>query len=154
LLKRARIMRITCLVLAFLPLLSLPSPAHARLPGHSVRVAIEGRREAGIGLRGDGRGWRLPLGGAAVTSVVLVDLTSPTRDKWVLPVDGKSLVLDGARFVGGHAYRVELMKGMTLVDRALVYLYPTRGGRTTKVEFDVDSVDSSDELQLTPKSAL
>jgi hypothetical protein len=136
------------------PLLSLAGPAQARLPGPSVRVAVEGRREPGIGLRGNGRGWRLPLGSAGATTVVLVDISSPTRDKWVLPVDGKALVLDGARFVGGHAYRVEVMKGMTLVDRALVYLYPTRGGRTTKVEFDVEGADSSDELSLMPKSAL
>ena len=159
-LKGARNMRLICLALIISSLVPFAGRADARvLPGPSVRVAIEGHREPGIGLHGSGRGWRLPLGAAEATSVVLVDVTAPTRDKWVVPVGGRAVVLEGARFVGGHAYRVEVMRGMTIVDHALVYLYPTRGGRTTKVEFDVDGDGAgdgaaSDEIRLTPKSAL
>jgi len=141
----------------------LPVRAEARVVrGSSVRVAIDGHREAGIGLRSDGRGWRLPLAGSGgVTSVVLVDVTAPNHEKWVLAVQAEDgpLTLDGARFVGGHAYRVEIRRGAAIVDRALVYLYPARGGKNTRVEFDVDGADSiasnsEDDIRLTPKSAL
>jgi hypothetical protein len=149
---------IGCTLIAFSLLSGLCSSVQARvLPGAGIRVAIEGKREAGIGLRGDGRGWRLPLGQlAGATQVVLVDVTSPTHDKWVLPIEGKSVVLDGSRFVGGHAYRIEVLSGMTCLERGLVYLYPSRGGRATRVAFDVDGRDTLDdsEIRLTPKSAL
>lgn len=141
----------------------LPTRAEARvIRGSSIRVAIDGHREAGIGLRGDGRGWRLPLAQAGgATSVVLVDVTAPTHEKWVLTVQSEdgTLTLDGGRFVGGHAYRLEVRRGAAIVDRALVYLYPTRSSKNARVEFDVDGPDSlasnnDEDIRLTPKSAL
>jgi hypothetical protein len=151
-------MRTALLALAFL--VSLPFGAHARvLGGNNVRVAIDGHREPGIGVHGGAHGWRLPIGHTAATSITLVDLTSPTRDKWVVPVQGQAIVLEAGRFIGGHAYRVELMNGITLVERAIVYLYPTRSGRSAHVELafddqDGDEVGADSGLRIMPKSAL
>lgn len=144
---------------------ALALPAEARtLMGPSVRVALAHGREWGVGLRSDGRGWRLSLGGAAgVTAVVLVDETASTHDKWVLTPQRGALLLDAGRFQPGHAYRVEVRRGSTVVERGLIYLYPSssggRGGRSTRVEFEADAGDLSapvdeDMIRVQPKSAL
>jgi len=158
-----RIMRsLGCILICCAALVSgLSATAEARgLVGPSVRVSLEGGREWGVGLRGDARGWRLTLGSTGgATSVVFIDETAPTHDKWVVEARGRSLVLESARFQGGHAYRVEIRRGSTVVDRGLVYLYPTRGARSARVQFDVDSVDlasaqDEDGIRVQPKSAL
>jgi hypothetical protein len=147
---------LACLGLTtFLSIVCLGHGADARvLPGPNVRVAVDGRREAGVGLYSDGRNWRLSLHDIDATQVILVDVTSRTRDKWVLSVVDQAVVLDGPRFVAGHAYRVQLWRGATLVDKALVYLYPSRAGKR-HVEFEVEDEDTAgDEIRVVPKSAL
>ena len=76
--------------IVLLALLTSALPAAARvLPSTSVHVLLDGHREPGVGLHGDARGWRLPITpDRGATDVVLVDETSPTRDKWILPLDG------------------------------------------------------------------
>lgn len=138
----------------------LPLSASARvLPSAGIRVAIDGRREAGIGLRPGATGWRLQLGKAAA-QVTLVDLTGTNHDKWVLESNGGGVLLDG-RFIGGHAYRVEVKQDGVIVDRGVIYLYPTRSGKLSRVAFDeVDAATSSvgagddDGIRIAPKSAL
>lgn len=126
------------------------------LLGDVVRIALEGRREMGIGLRATAAGWRMNVRGQA-TSIELIDLTSATHDKWVLPVASQPLALEGPRFQAGHAYRYELHRGITVVERGLVYLYPPRGSRSARVEFEVEANGpTSDDggLGVIPKSAL
>jgi hypothetical protein len=147
------------LVATFLFLVAASSPAEARtLVGPSVRIAFGSRHERGIGLRGDARGWHLSLREAqGATSVVLVDQTSPLHDKWIVPVEGTTLLLDSARFRGGHAYRVEVRRGTTLLVEGLVYLYPGRVGHPGRVELELDEDDaqaSEEGIAIAPKSAL
>ncbi len=145
-----------------LALLTSALPAAARvLPSTSVHVLLDGHREPGVGLHGDARGWRLPITpDRGATDVVLVDETSPTRDKWILPLDGRAIFLEAGRFVGGHAYRVEVRRGTEIVERGLVYLYPSRAGRRAQVTFDVgdgavgSAAGNGGGISLLPKSAL
>lgn len=151
----------TTLVALSSALLSFASPAEARttaLHGATVRIALGGRHERGVGLRGDAQGWRLSLGQAmGATSIVLVDQTSPLHDKWIVAVDGGSLLLDSARFRGGHAYRIEVRRGPSLVEEGFVYLYPTSTGRASRVEFELaEGAEplAATDIAITPKSAL
>lgn len=144
------------LLLAFVP--TRPASAAGRtVLGEIVRVSLQGRREFGIGLRPTGSGWRIALRGEA-TSIELTDQTGATHDKWVLPIGAQPLQLDAGRFQGGHAYRFELHRGGTVVERGLVYLFPARGGRNARVQFDVDGgatvSSSTDAIAVLPKSAL
>ncbi len=149
------------LVLGLLLLDSVPTrPASAAgraLMGEIVRVSLHGHREMGIGLRPNAGGWRIAVHGEA-TSIELTDQTGATHDKWVLPVGAQPLQLDAGRFLGGHAYRFELHHGGTVVERGLVYLFPARGGRTARVEFDVEAdptvSSNTDGIAVLPKSAL
>jgi hypothetical protein len=131
--------------------------------GSTVRVVLSGKSERGVGLRAlDGGRWRLQLPDAVEgDEAVLVDVTEgAVGTKWVLAVDGGVLVLDGTRFVPGHAYRVELKRGG---GSALVYLYPPRPTKgRDRVVFDEDrpapavapALDDNDGIAITPKPAL
>jgi hypothetical protein len=127
--------------------------------GSTVRVVLSGKAERGVGLRAiDGMRWRLQLPDAGDgEEAVLVDVTEgATAAKWVLAVEGGALVLDGTRFVPGHAYRVELKRGG---GSALVYLYPPRPTKgRDRVVFDEDrpapALSDDDGIAFTPKPAL
>lgn len=127
--------------------------------GSTVRVVLSGKAERGLGLRAiDGGRWRLQLPDAAEgDEAVLVDVTEgAVATKWVLAVDGGALVLDGTRFVPGHAYRVELKRGG---GSALVYLYPPRPTKgRDRVVFDEDRPSpvtaDDDGIAISPKPAL
>jgi hypothetical protein len=127
--------------------------------GESVRIALGGKREAGVGIRGNDSGWQVRVA-ADATSVALIDQTDVTHDKWVLPVASRALRLDRARFQDGHAYRYELHRGAAVIERGLLYLYPTRMARVGRVRFEAknsastEHVDSSGEIPVQPKSAL
>ncbi len=152
----------TLTALLFTFVVGFPTLGHAAthvLPRTSVRVVQNGRREPGIGLRSNGHSWRLNLGDTAgATSVALIDETAPAHEKWVLDIDGNSLELDAERFVGGHAYLVEVCKGPDVVEHGLVYLYPApASSRTAHVTLDSRADDNaldSGELPITPKGAL
>ena len=151
-------MRIFALSLLLLASPARPAAAAGRaVMGEIVRVSLQGRRELGIGLRPNAGGWRIGLHGEA-TSIELTDQTGSTHDKWVLPITAQPLQLDAGRFQGGHAYRFELHRGGTIVDRGIVYLFPARGGRNARVEFDVDAAatvsSNTDGIPVLPKSAL
>jgi len=121
----------------------------------SVRVAVRGHREAGFGLRGTSRGWRLDLG-RVLTAVELVDVTDgAVPSRWVVEAVDGALTLDPERFLAGHAYRVELRSGESM----LVYLYPpsvsARSSRAERLVFGEESDDVSDDgIAISPKSAL
>jgi hypothetical protein len=120
--------------------------------GEAINVRVAGKHARGIGLRAQTSGWRLELAGGARASASLFDVTDgvlPTR--WVVQVVDGALELDAARFVAGHAYRLELRGA----DSAIIYLYPPKGARASHVELSDDEQDLGDEgIAITPKSAL
>ena len=126
--------------------------------GRAIRVAINGRTEDAVALRFDRGGWRLALGGAgAGGTLVLRDVTlgatGPRTFELALPPEG--LLLDDARFIADHAYRIELKRGTTVVGSALIYLTPQK--RRGPVVFDdgeTGTQPSDGELRTTDKGAL
>jgi nitrogen fixation protein len=141
--------------LALLLILSVATPAlSAPLPaknGSTINVKVEGKRERGIGLKAQANGWRLELRGAASGTAEVVDVTQGALgSKWMVSVEDGALVFDAARFVAGHAYRVELKSGS-----ALVYLYPPTSRKSHSVVFaDSEAPAADDGIAITPKSAL
>jgi hypothetical protein len=112
--------------------------------GSSVRVALQGKREAGVGLRAGRGGWRLELTAAATDVAEVVDVTDGANStRWTVDVSENALMLDSERFIAGHAYRVNLRHGSELVGSTLVYLYaPSVSGRQ-KVTFEDDDASTS-----------
>jgi hypothetical protein len=107
--------------------------------GSTVRVALAGKREAGIGLRPHAGGWQLelaPLPGAAVAD--LFDVTEgASAAKWTVQVDDGVVFLDQETFIAGHAYRVIVRRGPEALGTTLVYLYPpSMAARQHRVTFD------------------
>jgi hypothetical protein len=156
-------MRRTTLIFTIASLLSLfmiefvahASPLRVR-KGELIRVAATAdgaQHERGIGLRFKDGAWRLELADAAPVSTAQVyDVTvGVVRSKWIVDVQKQVLVLDGPRFVAGHAYRVELPAGSLLV-----YLYPPPHTHPAHVTFDgpSDVTTNTDGIAIQPKSAL
>jgi hypothetical protein len=108
--------------------------------GSTVRVALKGKREAGVGLRPKNGAWRVELGGSketAADTIELVDVTDGANNtKWTLAAENGALTLDKERFIAGHAYRVTVMRGLEAVASALIYLYPPTMAAKSKVSFD------------------
>jgi hypothetical protein len=108
--------------------------------GSTVRVALNGKREAGIGLRPKNGSWRVELGGSKETkgeTVELIDVTDGANNaKWTLSLADGTLTLDNQRFIAGHAYRVTVMRGLDAIASALIYLYPPTMSGKSKVSFD------------------
>jgi hypothetical protein len=119
--------------------------------GSSVRVALAGKREMGVGLRPHGHGWELLLSTSAPTPVGAVadvfDVTEGAGSaKWTVEVSDNALFLDDETFIAGHAYRVIVRRGTESLGTALVYLYPPSVASRHKVTFDdVDTAPASDE---------
>jgi hypothetical protein len=136
---------------------AIAAPLRAR-NATSVRVAVDGRRERAFGVRGAAHGWRLELLGARAAVAEIHDVTPGAQPgKWLVPLDDDAVVFDDARFVAGHAYRVELRRGVESVGSALVYLYPPRAQKSARVQFDdseAASSDGDDEIAITPKPSL
>lgn len=125
--------------------------------GSTVRVVVHGKREAGVGLRPRSGGWRLELAAAATEIVDVVDVTEGANaTKWTVDVVDGALILDEARFVAGHAYRVTLRHGTEALGSALVYLYPPSVASRHKVTFDDSEAASSagEDIAITKKPTL
>jgi hypothetical protein len=142
------------LVLAAVLLLAA-APAVAGAPlavknGSTVRVALGGKREPGVGLRPRAEGWRLELrAGQGVAEVI--DVTQGVaRTKWLVPIEDGALVLDATRFSPGHAYRVALGESSVLV-----YLYPPPGRKgPARLAFSDDEPADNGGIEIAPKGAL
>jgi hypothetical protein len=107
--------------------------------GSSVRVALQGKREVGVGLRPHGRGWELQLGVPAAGAVAeIVDVTegAAAASKWTFDLTNGPLVLDEQTFQAGHAYRVTVRRGTESLGTTLIYLYPPSASARRKVTFD------------------
>jgi hypothetical protein len=129
--------------------------------GSTVRVALKGKREAGVGLRPKNGAWRVELGGSKETSsdtIELIDVTDGANNtKWMLAPTAGGLTLDSERFIAGHAYRVTVMRGMEAVASALIYLYPPTMSGKSKVSFDDNDTAGGlggDDIAVSKKPSL
>jgi hypothetical protein len=105
--------------------------------GSSVRVALQGKREAGVGLRAVRGGWRLELTAAPTDVADVVDVTDGANStRWTVDVAENALMLDAERFIAGHAYRVSLRHGSESIGSTLVYLYAPSVASRQKVTFE------------------
>lgn len=106
--------------------------------GSTVRVALQGKREAGVGLRMHGGGWQLEL--APLTGAVadVFDVTEGAMGgKWTVEVEDGVVFFDQETFIAGHAYRVMVRRGSEWLGTTLVYLYaPSVASTKRKVTFD------------------
>lgn len=138
--------------------LGAPLPARS---GQTVRIAIAGHRQKGIGLRADSGGWRLALAGCDEAQLAEVsDVTDgATPSKWRVYVAGGALRFSAPRFLPGHAYRVELRSGQT----GFIYLYPPAGksARQRMIFSDEDAATdpapagvTDDGIAIAPKGVL
>ena len=124
---------------------AMASPLKIR-NGSTVRVALQGKREPGVGLRVHGGGWQLELAPVAGAVADIFDVTDgATASKWTVQVEDGVVFLDQETFVAGHAYRVLVRRGSESLGATLVYLYPPSTMATrTKVTFgDSDAAGGS-----------
>lgn len=128
--------------------------------GSTVRVALNGKHEAGVGLKLRAGGWRLELSASKDDVVAdVVDVTQGANGaRWIVDVRDGALFLDAERFIAGHAYRVLFRHGTEARGTALVYLYPpaaTRGNQHLTFD-DEPPVDGAgdDEIATIKKPSL
>jgi hypothetical protein len=133
------------------------SPLRVR-NGSSVRVAVHGKREAGVGLRAQKGGWKLDFGASADEVADVIDVTDGANSaRWTVEVAGGALFFDTDRFIPGHAYRVSVRKGTEAVGSALVYLYPPAAAAKSRVTFDDDAAKSGadgEDIAISKKQTL
>lgn len=153
----------TKVAMALAAMLACAGAAHAAplkiRNGSSVRVALAGKRELGVGLRPHGHGWELLLSSPQPVGSVadLFDVTEGAASaKWTVEVSDGALFLDDETFVAGHAYRVIVRRGSESLGAALVYLYPPAVASRHKVTFDdVDTGGApSDDIAIIKKPTL
>ncbi|HWE27688.1 MAG TPA: hypothetical protein VHB97_06775 [Polyangia bacterium] len=105
--------------------------------GSTVRVALAGKREAGVGLKMRSGGWQLELAPLPGAVADVLDVTEGAAvSKWTVPVENGVVLLDQQTFVAGHAYRVVVRRGSESLGSTLVYLYPPSMATRHKVTFD------------------
>jgi len=105
--------------------------------GSTVRVALQGKREAGIGLRPHAGGWQLELAPLPGAVADVFDVTEgATSSKWTVQVEDGVVFLDQETFIAGHAYRVIVRRASESLGATLVYLYPPSVATRHKVTFD------------------
>jgi hypothetical protein len=105
--------------------------------GSTVRVALQGKREAGVGLRMHGGGWQLELAPLPGAVADVFDVTEGSMGgKWTVEVEDGVVFLDQETFIAGHAYRVMVRRGSEWLGTTLVYLYAPSVATRHKVTFD------------------
>jgi hypothetical protein len=125
--------------------------------GSTVRVALQGKREAGVGLRPHAGGWRLELTATPGAVADVFDVTEGSvGSKWTVAVDDGAVFFDEETFAPGHAYRVLVRRGSESLGAALVYLYPPSVASRHKVSFDDADANgsSADGPTITKKPTL
>ena len=124
--------------------------------GHALVVALGKTREAASGVRPDKGSWTLEVASELTgASAELEDVTpNVTGARWSVPVTSDRVVLDAARFLPSHVYRVEVRRARQLLGKALVFLYPPPASRVTRVELgaepDAATRDESDDAGPAP----
>jgi hypothetical protein len=105
--------------------------------GSTVRVALQGKREAGVGLRPRSGGWQLELAALPGAVADVFDVTEgASASKWTVQVEDGVIFFDQETFQPGHAYRVLVRHGAESLGATLVYLYPPTVAARHKVTFD------------------
>ena len=131
----------------------------ARVRGGTIRVRLGGRSERGTGLRPSGHSWLLELTGAGNTEIELKDVTKGASSmKWTVLLNQDRAELDDTRFIPGHAYRIQVRKGM-MEQSGLVYLYPPQSSKRTEIQFEdttkiSPSASNDDGIATVPKNSL
>jgi hypothetical protein len=115
--------------------------------GSTVRVALQGKREAGVGLRPRSGGWQLELAPVPGAVADVFDVTEgASASKWTVQVEDGVIFFDQETFMPGHAYRVLVRHGAESLGTTLVYLYPPSVATRHKVTFDdADSMGSASD---------
>ena len=149
--KRATAARVGAFVWAVVVVVgTLATPAGAAVPAaggarlriknsHTVMVALGRTRESASGIRPDTKKvWTLELPADVVGAVAELDDVTPNVPgaHWSLPIATEHLVMDAARFLPSHVYRLEVRKDRHVVGSALVYLYPPPVQRVSRVVLD------------------
>jgi hypothetical protein len=126
------------------------------LNGTTVRVAVHGQRERGVGLAMKSHGWRLELSNGAAGVVEAVDVTDGAHDaRWTMELHDRALFFDADRFIAGHAYRLVVRSGTQLRGTALIYLYPPIVAARSRVSFADDATGPDNgELAISKKPSL
>jgi hypothetical protein len=126
--------------------------------GSTVRVAVHGKREAGVGLKAQKKGWRLELAATADEVADVLDVTDGANNtRWTVEVLDGALFFDSDRFIAGHAYRINLRKGTEAVGSTLIYLYPPQSSAKSRVTFDDEAVNggaNGDDIAVSKKPTL
>lgn len=124
--------------------------------GSSVRVALAGKREPGVGLRPRAGGWQLELAPSPGAVADVFDVTEgAAASKWTVQVEDGVVFFDQETFLPGHAYRVLLRHGAEALGATLVYLYPPTASTRHRVTFDdAEAASNGDELTISKKPAL
>jgi len=125
--------------------------------GSAVRVALEGKREPGIGLRPRTGGWQLELASLPGAVADVFDVTEgASASKWTVQVEDGVVFFDMETFIPGHAYRVLVRHGAEAIGTTLVYLYPPTVAARHKVTFDDSEAggNASDEPATIKKPSL
>ena len=130
--------------------------------GSSVRVAVHGKREVGVGLKmgkSGEHGWRVELGAAnGADAADAIDVTDGANEaRWTMAVRQGALFFDDDRFIAGHAYRLVVRRGVEERGTALVYLYPPVMASKSQVSFDDEGTTaggSNDEIAISKKPTL
>jgi hypothetical protein len=105
--------------------------------GSTVRVALAGKREAGVGLKPKNGGWQLELSPLPGAVADVFDVTEGSASsKWTVQVEDGVVFFDQETFMPGHAYRVLVRRGAEALGATLVYLYPPTVASRHKVTFD------------------
>ena len=138
-----------------------PAPPKLRIKNaRSIRVALGTRRhEPASGIRPEKGVWNV-VSATDLTGALaeLVDLTpNAPRSRWLMDVQGDTLVLDADRFLPTHVYQLDVRKEKRLIGSALVYLYPppTEAG-ADRVEFKDEESKKGDggDVSRVPKGEL
>ncbi len=161
--KRAHArMIVVALAFAFAaPAVAAVTVARLRIKNsHTVMVALGGTRESASGIRPDKKVWTLELSAELVGGVAELDDVTPNVSgaHWSLPIATEHLVMDAARFLPSHVYRMEVLKERHVVGNALVYLYPPPVQRVSRVQLDeraeAEPQDATTGPGVTPKGHL
>jgi hypothetical protein len=143
------------LALLLLGVPAIAAPTFRLRNAQSVHVRLGDKREAGFAIKQAGGEWRLELGRVDAELAEIVDVTSGAASlKWQVEVVGGALRMEEARFIAGHAYRVELRRGPKTLGSALVYLTPPKALAQRAVSFDEGETPGDGEMATLPKPTL
>jgi hypothetical protein len=139
-------MRTHLMLTSVLTLFSVPALAEPLrvTNGTLVHLVVAGKHETGRKVESTVRGWRVELDGVAADArLEASDVTNGVGPRFSLTVRKSIAELDRARFVPGHAYRLQALRGDVVTGTTLIYLQPPASRRVTTVVLDEGESDES-----------